>query len=121
MTFSAIWLGLAFSLGFVLKQRTSAFESFFAISFIILSIIEIIIERKLANFKEIFSILKAIITYFIFILICYLFMETNMKKPDDIAVLFVYALFPAMVTYGINRFVRKSDGGSKATKMVGTS
>ena len=44
-----------------------------------------------------------------------------MKKPDDIAVLFVYALFPAMVTYGINRFVRKSDGGSKATKMVGTS
>ena len=117
MTFSAMWLGIALAIGFVLKKSTSEFGYLFAIGFFILSIAEIIIERKLADFKEILAILKAVITYFTFILICYIFMEATLRKPDGIVMLFVYALFPAMITYGINRFVRKSDGKAKVTDM----
>ena len=105
MTFSAMWLGIALAIGFVLKKSTSEFGYLFAIGFFILSIAEIIIERK------------AVITYFTFILICYIFMEATLRKPDGIVMLFVYALFPAMITYGINRFVRKSDGKAKVTDM----
>lgn len=60
------------------------------------------------------------ITYFTFVLLIYIFREASMKKADDVAMLFVYALFPAMMTYALNRFLRKSDVDSKALRMAGT-
>ena len=95
MTFSAIWVGLFFSIGFVIKESRSEFGFLFALTFIILSVAEIIVERKLSNYKKVFPILKAVITYFIFILVGYMFLGTSMKKLDDTIMLFIYALFPA--------------------------
>ncbi len=61
------------------------------------------------------------VTYFTYILVIYIFTESTRQKPDDIAMLCVYALFPAMLTYGLSRFVRKNNENVEDLKKAETS
>lgn len=73
-----------------------------------MSLSDILVERKLKSYLEIYPISKALITYFAMIMVAYIFLHVTMKMPDDLALLFVHSLFPAIITYGLHRFVFKS-------------